>query len=112
MITVIDIETTVTGEESSPSPYLPDNDLVSVGYHCWWNATTGYDTNYLCFKHKVEPPTLEGKDSLQKVLDKTKLLIGQRSLRLLIQQQDTTLSLTYLGYLSVGLLTMVKYMTP
>ena len=76
MITVLDIECTITGIENSPSPYLPDNDLVSVGYHCWWNKTTGYDTNYLCFKHKVEPPTPEGREVLQGVLDETKLLIG------------------------------------
>jgi DNA polymerase I-like protein with 3'-5' exonuclease and polymerase domains len=69
-ITVLDIECSVSGEDRSPSPYLPDNDLVSVGYH------SGDDINYLCFKHKVEPPTPKGREILQGVLDETTLLVG------------------------------------
>ena len=70
MLTVIDIETTTNGPNRSPSPYLPGNYLVSVGFSAPTFST------YICIKHNKRPTTKGGKESLQKCLDKTTLLIG------------------------------------
>ena len=73
MKTVIDIETTVreNGDgKKSPSPYIPENYLVSVSI-----GGEAEDT-YLCFKHNTEPPTSYAIKLLQEILDKTTLLIG------------------------------------
>ena len=69
-VTVVDIECTVSGDDRSPSPYIPANKLVSVGYSS--NGTS----NYLCFNHDTEPATEGGRETLQKVLDKTSTLVG------------------------------------
>ena len=72
MLTVIDIETTANGPNRSPSPYLPGNYLVSVG---WSNDDS---TEYICMRHNDvrNSPTGAHPKVLQRVLDKTTLLVG------------------------------------
>jgi DNA polymerase I-like protein with 3'-5' exonuclease and polymerase domains len=45
MLTVIDIETTTNGPNRSPSPYLPGNYLVSVGFDLSWIQECGWEYN-------------------------------------------------------------------
>ena len=68
MQTVIDIETTTYG--GNPSPYIPENYMVSVGIG--WEMTE----HYLCFKHSQQEATPQAKTILQAVLEETTLLIG------------------------------------
>ena len=73
MKTVIDIETTIRdgGDgKKSPSPYIPENYLVSVGF-----KSEIYE-DYLCFKHNKTPTDKTAKQILSKQLQKTTLLIG------------------------------------
>ena len=73
MKTVIDIETTIRdgGDgKKSPSPYIPENYLVSVGF-----KSEIYE-DYLCFKHNKNPTDKTAKQILSKQLQKTTLLIG------------------------------------
>ena len=70
MITVLDIETTSRGPKRSPSPFYPENYLVSVGYKA-------IDIEeYFCFKHDTEPSNPCARDYLDEQLAKTTLLIG------------------------------------
>lgn len=73
MKTVIDIETTIRedgGGKLSPSPYIPENYLVSVGYK------SEDDEGYICFNHNEKSADNHGKELLKAQLDKTTLLIG------------------------------------
>ena len=68
MITVLDIETTFT-KEGDPSPFNPDNRLVSVGIN----------DEYYFFHHSDLFETSmanENKKSVQDILDKSELVIG------------------------------------
>jgi DNA polymerase I-like protein with 3'-5' exonuclease and polymerase domains len=68
MKTVIDIET--TSFHNNPSPYIPENYLVSVGFKSDdWNE-------YLCFKHNEREPSFPGVTLLSEQLERTTLLIG------------------------------------
>ena len=68
MITTLDIETTVS-KEGDPSPFNPDNRLVSIGIN----------DEYYFFYHKdfndVEK-IKQNKDKVQKILDESTLVIG------------------------------------
>lgn len=68
MKTVIDIET--TSFHNNPSPYIPENYLVSVGF-----KSKEYE-EYLCFKHNDNPSDTTAKYLLSEQLRKTTLLIG------------------------------------
>ena len=68
MKTVIDIETTSYG--GNPSPYIPENYLVSVGF-----KSDDWD-EYLCFKHNEREPSFPSVTLLSEQLEKTTLLIG------------------------------------
>lgn len=68
MQTVIDIETTTYG--GNPSPYIPENYMVSVG------IGGEMTKHYLCFKHSQQETTPQAKIILQAVLEETTLLIG------------------------------------
>tara|TARA_R110002051_G_scaffold407_6_gene1818 strand:- start:12179 stop:12688 length:510 start_codon:yes stop_codon:yes gene_type:complete len=68
MQTVIDIETTI--RDGSPSPYIPENYMVSVG------IGGEMTEHYLCFKHSQQEATPQAKTILQAVLEETTLLIG------------------------------------
>ena len=70
MITVLDIETTAKGPDRSPSPFWPENYLVSVGFE-----SEKY-TNYLCFKHNDRNPDDSAKWILSRQLRMTTLLVG------------------------------------
>jgi DNA polymerase I-like protein with 3'-5' exonuclease and polymerase domains len=81
-VTVLDVENKVTYKEFTNRegkvskyidmrPYNPNNSLVSVGY-----SQDLFHVGYLCFNHKEQPSTLEGKQHLQDVLDATDLLVG------------------------------------
>ena len=73
MITVLDVETTTTYVESkdkdSPSPFIPENKLVCVGY-------LGVDKKCVWFYHKDREADQGGFEQVQKVLDDTTLLVG------------------------------------
>lgn len=68
MITVVDIE--CTSRDKSPSPYKPENYLVSVGIQ------TDEGSEYICFRHDDESHTVGGRELLQSALDKCTLLVG------------------------------------
>lgn len=74
MITVGDIETTTfelpTGKKS-PSPYLAENSLVSVGYR----SRTDLDYHFFCHPENTQDPAV-AKQKLQDVLDRTTMLVG------------------------------------
>lgn len=74
METVLDIECTFTkiGDKTNPTPFHPDNKLVSLGYK---NAT---HNNYHVFNHKSLPnrDNSIGISDTQRVLTDTTLLIG------------------------------------
>lgn len=86
-VTCIDLEWTITKKEwlsetsgkkqdyMDNSPYWPDNKLVSVGYQ-----TSDGEEDYLFFHHKELTLTVTeikaNRDKVQKVLDKTTLLIA------------------------------------
>jgi DNA polymerase I-like protein with 3'-5' exonuclease and polymerase domains len=76
-ITVLDNETTyqlTADKKKDPSPFNPDNKLVSVGYkHI--NKEIVKD-GYLCFFHNNKAPTKGAREELQSVLDHTDLLVG------------------------------------
>lgn len=69
MITAVDIETTVF--MGDPSPYSPNNKIVSVGWKC-----EEASTEYVCLNHNGKSTTPNGKESVQSMLDKTTLLVG------------------------------------
>jgi len=71
--TVIDIET--TNFFNNPSPYIPDNYLVSVGYRRTLDSKWS-NTEYLFFKHSKKEPTPNGSRILQDCLWNTDLLVG------------------------------------
>ena len=76
MITVLDIETTFQGrwqsDSSDPTPYNPDNRLVSVGY----KTTTG-ESDYLIFHHKdSRNVSQDSAKKLQDVLNRSTLVVG------------------------------------
>lgn len=73
MKTVLDIECSVTRafDKTDPSPFNTNNNLVSVGYK------TETEEDYLFFYHnEVTTGIKENKEKLQKILDKTTLLVG------------------------------------
>lgn len=72
LVTILDVETTAVEHNGSrdPSPYLPDNKLVSVG----WENREG--TTYACFNHNKEPPTEGAREALQSALDRSRLIVG------------------------------------
>ena len=80
MITVLDVETTFKVAEDNKIDSDPHtgNMLVSVGYD--HRSAVQYDgkegKGYLCFYHQDRPPTDNGKQILQAVLDKTTVLVG------------------------------------
>ena len=75
MITVLDIECTFQGKwgsaDSDPTPYHPDNKLVSVGY-----TTSSGLRDYLIFYHNESTPNKNDAVKLQKILDQTKMMVG------------------------------------
>ena len=77
-ITWLDIETTYKVNEDKKSdadPYT-GNMLVSVGYIVTPAPNCSDGEKYLCFYHKEEEPTENGKEILQDVLNDTDLLVG------------------------------------
>jgi len=79
MITILDVETTYQGrwgnDDSDPTPYHPDNRLVSVGYQ----TSSGKKENLVFFHKELttcgQSPD-DNKRKLQKVLNQTKMLVG------------------------------------
>ena len=74
MITVLDVETTTTlnkKEKQSPSPFLPENRLVCVGF-----KAPGQQGAVVWFGHNHKEATVGGFKELQYVLDQTTLLVG------------------------------------
>ena len=75
MITVLDVETTfVVGENrrSDPSPFCPDNRLVSVQY-----SQNFQKPEFVWFHHaKQNFNKIESSQKIQKILDSTTLLVG------------------------------------
>jgi len=73
VITTVDVETSYSVDEDNKKSSSPfnGNNLVSVGYKIDDNPV-----EYLCFYHRDEPPTPNAQKILQKVLDKTDVLIG------------------------------------
>mgnify|MGYP000426703138 CR=1 FL=1 len=69
MITCLDIETTYKKDDAYF--YNGTNQLVSVGF----KTKTGKE-DYLWFYHKERQPTENAKETLQNLLNSTKLLIG------------------------------------
>ena len=67
MITVLDVETTFS-KEGDPSPFNPDNRLVSVGIN----------DEYYFFHHKdlQDIDTIANRKAVQEILDKSELVIG------------------------------------
>ena len=67
MITVLDIETTFT-KEGDPSPFNPDNRLVSVGIN----------DEYYFFYHdeEIKKDLTESKKAIQDILDKSEVVVG------------------------------------
>ena len=80
MITILDVETTFKVAEDNKLDSDPHtgNMLVSVGYD--QRGAVQYDgeegKGYLCFYHQDRPPTDNGKQILQAVLDNTTVLVG------------------------------------
>ena len=75
MITVLDVETTFVVNEnrrSDPSPFCPENKLVSVQY------SQNFETpQFVWFHHaKQNFNTISSSQKIQKVLDSTTLLVG------------------------------------
>ena len=68
MITVVDIE--CTSRDDSPSPYKPENYLVSVGMQC------DAGSEYWCIKHNEEATDVYAQDEIQDMLSGTTLLVG------------------------------------
>ena len=66
--TVIDIET--TSFNSDPSPYIPENYIVSVG------TKSLSCEEYVCFNHTKQKATDNAKNIIQDILDKTDILVG------------------------------------
>ena len=66
--TVIDIET--TSFNSDPSPYIPENYIVSVG------TKSLSCEEYVCFNHTKQKATNNAKNIIQDILDKTDILVG------------------------------------
>lgn len=73
MITTLDVETTWAdfADDNDPSPYLPENRLVCVGFQiedrkpeCFW------------FYHEQREPDEGAFEGLQYILDPTTLLVG------------------------------------
>lgn len=74
MITVIDLETTQTLDKRgnmNPSPYLPENRIVCVG----WKMQQA-EARCVWFYHEDRKPTPNGFEEVQCVLDQTKLLVA------------------------------------
>ena len=75
MITVLDVETTFVIKEnkrSDPSPFCPDNRLVSVQY-----SQNSQKPQFLWFYHTdAKFDTKKSSQEVQKVLDTTTLLVG------------------------------------
>ena len=67
-VTVFDVETTEEGFKGSPSPYYPENKLISLGIN----------DEYLFFWHPDLPDIdlKKNKKIVQDILDKTDLLVG------------------------------------
>lgn len=79
--TVLDVECVMQWLDSGKkdgSPFNGLNDLVSVGFKSWNTALVDqnlYVDGYVFFHHN-EGPTPYGKERIQKILDRTELLIG------------------------------------
>lgn len=79
MITILDVETTYQGkwnaDDSDPTPYHPNNRLVSVGYQ-----TSSGKKDYLFFHHKDIASSgqspIKNKNKLQEILNQTKMMVG------------------------------------
>ena len=69
LTTCLDIETTFKKDDAYF--YNGNNQLVSIGF-----KTNSGKEDYLWFYHKEKEPTENGKETLQNVLNNTKLLIG------------------------------------
>jgi len=67
MITVLDIETTFT-KEGDPSPFNPENRLVSVGIN----------DEYYFFHHdeEIKKDLTESRKAIQNILDKSEVVVG------------------------------------
>ena len=67
MITVLDIETTFT-KEGDPSPFNPENRLVSVGIN----------DEYYFFHHdeEIKKDLTESRKAIQDILDKSEVVVG------------------------------------
>ncbi len=79
-ILTLDVETTfqVENGKKNPSPHIPKNNLVSVGYKRTLHTkkSISHIDNYLCFFHNTEACTPNAIEELQDVLDDTLLIIG------------------------------------
>lgn len=74
MILTVDIETTFQtkiGQGHDPTPYHPENYMVSVGM-----KALGAQTNYMCFNHNERPSHPHGKGMVRELLDKTTLFVA------------------------------------
>ncbi len=68
---VTDVETTfiLQNKKSNPSPYIPENYLVSVGL-------VGDAEEYLCVQHNDQPTDRGWFKTVQEALDNTELVVG------------------------------------
>lgn len=86
---VIDVENTITVSEfesvsdgkkqpiQNLSPFQKSNKLVSIGVAIVPETVNGdIATDYFCFEHNAQSPTIGGKERVQAYLDAAKLLIG------------------------------------
>lgn len=74
MITVLDVETTQTLDKRgnmNPSPHIPENRLVCVGYMLGEN-----EPSCVWFHHQDRKPIEDGYKIIQEVLDMTELLVA------------------------------------
>jgi len=77
MTTFLDYETTFHTDDrgvKSPSPYIPENYAVSVGW-----ALDGEDVEYRCLQHNDAYSSTNVKKELQDVLDNTSLLVAHNA---------------------------------
>lgn len=77
MITILDVETSfiIKNDKKVPSPYLPENKLVSVG----WCGLDDEDVQYRFFNHNDKTfnfDPIQAKADLQAVLSDTTVLVG------------------------------------
>lgn len=80
-ITIVDVETTfkVINGKTTPSPYLAENRLISLGYDSFEDESDYLDVAYNFYFHPqnvMRQTELQGVKYTQRVLNETQLLVG------------------------------------